>query len=155
MMQKIRLSPLLLSIQGSIFFVIVIMLFSCSENKQRASVPYKILNRYFIKNDFLQHLPKDTVIVSLQQFEEIFGYGSVMGVATEKVDFENEMVVAIMQDETALSTQIELISVKEVDHELFIRYKIIPGDPQTFTMRPLLLLSVSNTYKGNVQFQKD
>lgn len=132
--------------------MIALLFGACIAAKKHEAIPYKILQGYFVRNDFVVHLPADTVINSKITFENIFGYATVMGRKTDPINFELETILAIMPAVTDMDTQIELTSIESISGEIIVNYKINSGQKQTFDIKPLLLISLPEKYSEQIQF---
>ena len=134
------------------FLVVAFISVACVSAAKKESVHYKILEGYFVSNEFVPFLPVDTVIRSSDQFHKIFGYATVMGRQPAAIDFENEVVLAIMPEASDQNPQIELISLLKRNEEILVRYKIILGQKQSYTVKPLLLISLPKKYSNKFRF---
>lgn len=134
------------------FLVVVFISAACVSAGKKESVPYKILAGYFVGNEFVPYLPVDTVIRSSDQFQKIFGYATVMGRQPAAIDFENEVVLAIMPEVSDQNPQIKLISLLKRNEEILVRYKITLGQKQSYTVKPLLLISLPKKYSNKFRF---
>ena len=138
----------------SVYYILVVAFISAAyvSAAKKESLPYKILEGYFVGNEFVPYLPVDTVIRSSDQFQKIFGYATVMGRQPAAIDFENEFVLAIMPEVSDQSPQIELISLLKRNEEILVRYKITLGQKQSYTVKPLLLISLPKKYSNKFLF---
>lgn len=132
--------------------MIALLFGACISAKRSQEIPFKILQGYFVRNDFALPVPLDTVINSKSIFEGLFGYATIMDRKSDPINFERETILAIMPAVTDLDTQIELNSIERINGEIVVHYKINSGQKQTFDSRPLLLISLPEKYSEPIRF---
>ena len=117
------------------------------------NIPFQVINGYFVKNTFTEdHFPK-AKITTQKEFDEIFGAAAFMGEngTPTAINFKQQYVIAITQKETDLNTTIFPISLKKNADKILFEYKIVTGKPQSYTIKPLIMILVNKRYKGKVE----
>lgn len=145
---KIRL------ITFSLLASVAISLASC--NTAKSGINYKTASHYFVRNDVTNYSPR--LIQSSDEFERYFGAATTMGkdgLPTD-INFAKQNVVAIIEPETNLDTDIKISSVKKQDGKITVRYNVVQtGAPRSYSTVPCLLLSIDKKHGSNVEFIKD
>lgn len=132
----------------------VIGLTSCSSTK--SSIGYKEAYRYFVRNDVKDLSPR--LIQSEEELNHYFGTATVMGKngMPTIIDFNKYNVVAIIESETRLDTEIKVQSIKKEEDKVVVRYKVIQtGAQKSYSTVPCLLLQIEKKYGYNVDFVKE
>jgi len=115
------------------------------------TVPYAIVNTYFVRND-VDSVP--TVITSEAQLEQYFGMAAYMGKGGEptKIDFSKRFVIAVVLPVTDISTEIYPASLTgNANRELVFTCRIENGDRQSYTIRPFTMIMVDKRYEAPVR----
>lgn len=117
---------------------------------QTAIIPYTEAHNYFVRND-AKDVPSK--ITSQEQLEQYFGMAAFMGKNGEptKIDFSKEYVIAVVLPVTDLQTELKAGELKQLGDTLVFHYQMKQGEKQTFTIRPMLMIIVSNDYQGAVK----
>lgn len=123
------------------------VLTSCSSQQ---NVSYIEGHNFYANPDMpTSHLLK---ITSRTDFEKNFGYAPVMGKNGEPtpIDFSKQFVIAKALPETDYATTITPVSLKKTKAgTLQFRYDVKrESQPRTYTIRPFLLIIVSNAYQS-------
>ena len=114
------------------------------------TVPYTVMNNYFLKNNVRDiSFP---MISDEQEFNGLFGEATTMGPegTPTPVDFSKEQVIAIVLPETDVATEIKPVRLDRTAEELKMYYTVVRGEKTTYTMRPILLVKISNKYTDEV-----
>jgi len=110
------------------------------------TVPFEVAHNYFFKNG--QQIPKNPKITRSEQFEQLFGMATTMGANGKptNIDFNRQMVLAIVLPVTDVATEIIPLQVEETPNELIYTYEVKNGDKQSFTMQPISLIIIDGKY---------
>ncbi len=132
--------------------------YSCKSSSSATSgekVPYKVANRYFVKNDVEGAVPAK--ITTQQDFDKYFGAAAVMGKdgLPTNIDFSKEFVVAIVLPEMNKDTEIVPSSIRSNKGSVTVYYRLKEGQTLSYSIRPLQLLIVSKKNEGNVLLVKE
>jgi len=113
-------------------------------------VPYTEMDGYFFRND--APALESARIDSQASFESLFGSATLMGKRGRPtpVDFSSEFVIAVVLPVTDVSTELEPVSLTRKDGSLIFSYRKIIGEPQTWTMQPVLLVKVDRKHEAAV-----
>ena len=117
------------------------------------AIEYTEAANYFVRNDVKEYRPM--LIQSQKEFGEIFGMAPVMGKDGQptEIDFSRQNVVAIISEPTNRFCKIDIVSFKEEEGQLTLRYKILStGDLMTFYITPLRLLIIDKELGDRVRF---
>ncbi len=127
---------------------------SCGSS--RSAVDYREADHYFVRNDVTDYAPR--LVTTQQEFDSLFGAAAVMGsdgLPTE-IDFARHNVVALIEPQTNIDTDIKVKSVKKSGDRLTVTYQVRQsGSPRSYTTVPALLLRIDKKYGNNVCFVKE
>ena len=136
------------------FICIMFCLSSCSSSE--SVISYKEVNNYFVRNDVTDYSPR--LIRSSEELNQYFGQATFMGkggIPTD-IDFTKYNVVAIIEPETNVDTQIKITSIKKQGDKIFVDYNVFKsGDKRSYSTVPCLLVQVEKKYGTDVTFKKD
>lgn len=144
----------------SLLFMAIIamiaLLSSCaSSKKQVETLPYKIADRYFFRND--AQIPSDVRITTQQQFDSLFGAAAVMGengLPTE-IDFFRQFVIAVVKPQTYFDTTLQPQTLKVNRNTLTLGYKTIVGEKMSYSIQPCMIIVVDKRYDtGHVELDE-
>ena len=136
-----------------ILFAAAMTLLSCREIS--GPVPFQEVERYFFRNDAV--LPEDPRIDSQEAFDRLFAPAAVMGRGgtPTPVDFSRETVIAVVCPVTDRATELHPVSLVREGAELVFTCTETVGDPQGWSMQPVLLVKVDRTFDtGKVRIVK-
>jgi hypothetical protein len=128
------------------------------ENQNEAKItdiPFTLAENYFVKNT-VEKLDNPK-IETIEKFNEIFGMATTMGDAGKptEINFNEQYVIAVIQPETDLSTDITPISLmKNSENEITLNYKSVIGQKQSFTTRPNFAIIIDKKENGNVTLKE-
>jgi len=114
----------------------------------RAEAPKRTveeLNGYFVKNtvkfdenyDF-----KHLVVTNQEDFNRYFGVAQTMQNQVDKIDFEKNSVIAIMTKPSNIAKKTGLVYYEFEGDHLFVLYKIVEGDKNTYQSTSLYLATI-------------
>lgn len=109
-----------------------------------SEVPYTVLDSYFVRNDAPHDPPAK--ITTAEQFEACFGMATVMGSDIVVPDFSKQFVVAVTMPETNLNTTIRPLSLTTKDGKLVFSYSVTQGVPQSYSIRPVMIILIDKSY---------
>lgn len=140
------------------FIPIIILLLSCKKKDSTppTQVTYEIATNYFVKNNIATPSSVPIVIDSQARLDSIFGFATVMGDNGKptKIDFEREVALAFIEDETAFPTEIKINKLQIDNDYLLIDYNVSQGEKQSFTIRPFLMIIINRKYLLEVKATK-
>ena len=119
---------------------------SCAVSKE--TVNYKEVKNYFYSND----APKGEQLLKLTtqvEFDRYFGAAAFMGKNGQPtlIDFKKDFVIAKILPETNRSTEIKDIKLaKSSNGHLTFSYSTTDKEPQSFSIRPTVQITVSREY---------
>jgi hypothetical protein len=119
---------------------------SCAVSKE--TVNYKEVKNYFYRND----APKGEQLLKLTtqvEFDRYFGAAAFMGKNGQPtlIDFKKDFVIAKILPETNRSTEIKDIKLaKSSNGHLTFSYSTTDKEPQSFSIRPTVQITVSREY---------
>ena len=151
MKQTDRLIFRLLSLVA--FTVTVSILSSC--NTSEKTIGYTEVLHYFVRNDVVDFSPR--VITTEEEMRQYFGMAAVMGPRglPTTVDFNNENVIAVVEPQTNMDTEIKIESIRKQNGQVVVTYKtIVLGEPRSYQFVPSLLVKVSKKHGNSVEFVK-
>ncbi len=133
---------------------IAIGLSSC--HSAESAVDYKETSHYFVRNDVTDFSPR--LIKSGVEFERYFGAAATMGPGgmPTSIDFKKQNVIAIIEPQTNIDTDIKVSSIKKQDGKIAVRYKVVKtGEPKSYTSVPCLLLRIDKKHGSDAEFIKE
>ncbi|MBP7098621.1 MAG: hypothetical protein KBA74_08050 [Prevotella sp.] len=119
---------------------------SCAVSKE--TVNYKEVKNYFYRND----APKGEQLLKLTtqvEFDRYFGAAAFMGKNGQptQIDFKKDFVIAKVLPETNRATEIKDIKLaKSSNGHLTFSYSTTDKEPQSFSIRPTVQITVSREY---------
>lgn len=116
-------------------------------------IPYEVAKGYFLRNDADPSVVRENPKISdAQRFSELFGTATTMGRGgtPTAINFNRQYVIAVTEEPTDLAARLEPVALEKVDNDILFTYNYIFGQPQSYTMQPVLLIVVDNQYTGNV-----
>jgi len=138
-------------------FVAFFGLAACSNNQPSTATPsqdneatvvinFEEAHNYFFKNN--QQIPENPKITTAEEFNTLFGMATVMGSNGKptEIDFDKQMVLAIVLPVTDVTTEIIPIKVEEKDDVLYYTYQLKSGDKQSFTSQPISIIILDKKY---------
>ena len=120
------------------------------------SVAYTEATNCFVRNGLKEYKP--LLIQSEEEFGKVLGITLVMGKDGEanEIDFSRHNAIALISEPTNRYSQIDIVSFKEEEGQLTLRYKILcTGDQMTFYITPLRLLIIDKKLGDRVRFVKE
>ncbi len=133
---------------------IAMALASC--HSAESAIKYKETSHYFVRNDVKDYSPR--LIQSNEEFERYFGAAATMGNdgLPTSIDFAKQNVIAIMEAQTNIDTDIKISSIKKENGKIVVRYKVVKtGDPRSYSTVPCLLLRIDKKHGSNAKFIKE
>lgn len=134
-----------------VFTTTVTVLSSC--NTSEKTVGYTEVLHYFVRNDVVDFSPR--VITTREEMRQYFGMAAVMGPGglPTSVDFNKENVIAIVEPQTNMGTEIKIESVRKQNGHIVVTYKtVVSGEPRSYQSVPSLLVKVSKKHGNSVEF---
>lgn len=121
------------------------------------SVPFTEAQHYFVKNTYKEGQLTNPKISTQEDFEKFFGMASTMGPNGKPtpIDFTKQYVIAVIGNVTDKATTLSVNSLKQKGDTITLSYKQLEGEKQSYTIQPLLLLTVDNQFQGNVNVVKE
>lgn len=115
-----------------------------------SEVPFTELDHYFFMNG--REIPQNPKIDTAEEFADLFGAAAVMGEGGQPtpVDWAHEFVIAVVYPVIDFAAEIAPESLVLTDGELVFTYTETMGEPQSWTMRPLLLVKVDRKYEAEI-----
>ena len=130
-----------------------ILLFTgCDSAKQSTQVNYSKLEGYFVRND-VPDGKLEMKVASQEDFDKYFGAAATMSKLPATVDFAKEYVATIILPQTNQATDILIDSLVWKEKKLTVYYTVQTGDPQGYTMRPMMSATVDRQYDSEVDFK--
>ena len=71
-----------------------------------------------------------------------------------KIDFDTQYVIAIIEKESDKSPQIIVNSLREANKSVVVDYSVKEGSKTSYTIRPLVILILSDKYEGDIVVSK-
>ncbi len=137
----------------AVFSVTVAVLSSC--NTSEKTVGYTEVLHYFVRNDVVDYSPR--VVTTEEDMRQYFGMAAVMGPGglPTSVDFNKENVIAVVEPQTNMDTEIKIESIRKQNGHVVVTYKtIVSGEPRSYQSVPCLLVKVSKKHGNSVEFVK-
>lgn len=134
------------------FAIATTLLFlSCSGAKDVTSdnIPYTLCERYFVRND-AETVPNGK-ITTKKDFDRLFGEAATMGSLPTAIDFSRQFVIAVSERPTDYSTDYKPVSLCKKEGKLLFTYSIDKGKKRSYTIQPLLLITVDKKYEADVE----
>lgn len=149
-----------------ILCMIGISIISCSHNQQSIApgstddnilisskhIPYTLASNYFVRNDFKINKTIKPYIDSLKEFELIFGVATTMVDKSKptSINFEEEIVIPIILDETNVGTTIKVKDIYLNGNTLKVRYVVKEFEPITYVIQPSEVIIIKRKYLKNL-----
>lgn len=115
-----------------------------------ADIPYTEVKGYFLRNNVNSFTSPS--ITDRREFDGLFGAATTMGEDGRPtvIDFKTHYVIAVSLPPTDHDTEIVPVSLKAAPTGPALYYRVVTGEERSYTVRPCLLLLVSNRYSGEV-----
>lgn len=131
---------------------------ACSTSKGNIAdtVPYRIAQRYFVRNDVVGLPP--VLITTDEEFERNFGMATAMGPdgRPTEIDFKKDFVICVALEPTDVATSLSVRSVTRNDAgQLVVRYEVKRGDTTSYTTQPFVLLIMDKKFELPVRLEAD
>lgn len=120
-----------------------------------ADIPYKVAERYFVRNDYNKKDHLNPKIKTKAEFNNVFGMATIMGGQPTPIDFSTQYVLSVIGELTNKNIQIVPLSLKQKGGTIIFNYKVVVGEEQSATIQPLLLIIVNKKYNGKVRLVKN
>ena len=119
-------------------------------------VPFQIINGYFVKNTFTDDTFPKAKITTQKEFDKMFGAAVFMGKngMPTLINFKEQYVIAVLEKETDLNTTVTPINLKKVNNKILFEYRVLIEKPQSFTIRPLMMILVDKKHIGKIEIIK-
>ena len=140
----------------TIITLVYILLCLSSCTSQESVISYKEAHNYFVRNDVTNYSPR--LIQSSEELSQYFGQATFMGKGgmPTNIDFTKYNVVAIIEPETNVDTQIKITSIKKQGDKIFVEYNVVKsGEKRSYSTVPCLLVQIEKKYGTGITFQKD
>lgn len=140
-----------------ILFSAVLFLVGCGSNSAKGTgneIPYEIANNYFVRNDIESSETTGMLIESQESLEQYFGYAATMTSLPTPIDFARQEAIAVIFPETDMAMEVSVSSLVQKEGKIVLTYTESLGEKQTFTIRPCLMLIISNEYTGELEIVK-
>ena len=138
---------------------IVLFFLSCSHNNKQSTgnytnedkiidsskkLKYEIGSNYFVKNNFNSSLIDKSYIDSRDVFDSIFGVARTMSAQSipTEIDFETEIVIPIILDQTNIGSTITIDSVSLSGHQLNVNYTVTEVELISYVIQPSELIII-------------
>lgn len=113
------------------------------------NVDYRTADGYFVRNH-ARDVAVELKIESKSQFDSIFGMATTMSSQPTAIDFAKDYALAVILRETDRPTKITVDSLQWTGQKIDLYYSVAEGNPQSYTMRPALILLVDRKYDGKL-----
>ncbi len=136
-----------------VFAMTIAVLSSC--NTSEKTVGYTEVLHYFVRNDVADFSPR--VVTTSEEMRQYFGMAAVMGPGglPTSVDFNKENVIAVVEPQTNMDTEIKIESIRKQNGQVVVTYKtIVSGEPRSYQTVPCLLVKVSKKHGDSFEFVK-
>lgn len=126
--------------------LVAVAMTSCAVSKE--TVKFKEVKNYFYRND----APKGEQLLKLTtqvEFDRYFGAAAFMGKDGQPtlIDFKKDFVIAKILPETNRATEIKDIKLaKSSNGHLTFSYSTMDKEPQSYSIRPMVQITVSREY---------
>ncbi len=134
----------------TIFFLLLLAINTAFAQTSR-NVPFKIAERYFVKNTYKNGDIKGYKILPEKEFTATMGMATVLGAdgRPTAIDFKKQFVIIVINDETDVMTtlvpeKLELLGKKK----LLFTFETKLGEKSSMTMRPFTMVIVDKKYKN-------
>ena len=136
----------------ALILLAVIGLISCKKEPETISVPFEKLEHYFSTTEVTS--PTSRKIMDQDTFDNMFGYGAVMGDQQAPLDFTKEFVIAILNPSTDEQTKLSPVSLEKKSDSLVFTYNEKIGEKTSSISKPILLIRVDRQYDAPLQVIK-
>lgn len=133
----------------------IVLFCSCATQRETTSISYIEGRNYFFLNG--AKVPSNPLITSEDEFNSLFGAATTMGRDGQPtdIDFARQAVIAIVLPQTDRQTEIKLGRLVAYKDTLTLNYKVVTGEKQTYTVRPMAFVVVDKKYcKSTVKLEK-
>lgn len=121
-------------------------------------IPFKVANRYFVKNTVKDGVSFHPKITSQEEFEKLFGMAAIMGKdgLPTPIDFSKQYVIAVIDAVTNASVKLDAKSLVQKENEITLTYSRTEAKSQNSSFfRHCLIVIVDNKYKGEIKIEDD
>lgn len=122
---------------------------------KETDISYIKANRYFVNNTIENKQVEYLKITTQKDLDQYFGLSPVMGKNGEptKIDFKKSFVLAIIGQETDKETTFDIVSLKEKQNSVELKYRIKQDvNSRDYTIHPFEMIVVDNAYNKDIHF---
>lgn len=133
------------------------LLVGVSEQVFAQKIPYTVANRYFVKNTIMDGELAYPKITSQEQFDKLFGMGTVMGKDGKPtpIDFSNQFAIAVIDSESNRKVSLKPSGLFKNDGAITFSYiKSVADSESSYTTRNCIILIVDKKHKEEVKIEK-
>jgi len=111
--------------------------------KGAVSVPYTVLQNYYVHNDVPTDKPQHLVLDNQREFEAIFGPAALMGGMPTDINWKRQYVIAIVLPETNRTTNFIPKDVKQSPGNVIYYYQLNHGRKTSHRQVPFSAIALS------------
>ena len=111
--------------------------------KGAKSVPYTLLENYYVRNDVDGSKPHRLIIDNERDFNAFFGPAAIMGGLPTDINWKKQFVVAILLPETNKPTMVTPMSVKKSPGNIIFKYQVNRGTKTSYTLIPFAAVALN------------
>lgn len=111
--------------------------------KGAVSVPFTVLQNYYVRNDVPVDKPQHLVLDNQQDFEAVFGTAALMGGAPTDINWKTQYVIAIVLPETNRTTNFLPMEVKQSPGNVIYYYQLNRGRKTSYRQVPFSAVALS------------
>lgn len=119
-----------------------------TEQRAATPIPYIEADNYFVRND--AQIPENPKINTKEEFEKIFGMGSVMGDDGKPtdIDFERQFVIAVIQPATDRDVDMDDERLLDDGQTLTFEYSVDKDrEKLSYKIQPFVMIIVDRQYE--------
>lgn len=119
-----------------------------SENPN--AIPYTVASNYFVNNTLESSTTISKRIDTQTEFNRYFGMATTMGNNPTSIDFNNQYVIGLVLPTTNRATTLSVENLTLYRGIVTLSYSQSVSQPQSYYIRPSLIVVVDRKYNGEV-----
>ena len=113
--------------------------------KGAKSVPYTLLENYYVRNDIDSSKPQRLIIDNERDFNAFFGPAAIMGGMPTDINWKKQFVIAILLPETNKPTMVTPMEVKQSPGNVIFKYQVNRGSKTSYTIIPFAAVALNRS----------
>ncbi len=114
-----------------------------SAKKSAKSIPYVVLDNYYVRNDIDCSKQQRLIIDNEQDFNAVFGHAAVMGGLPTDINWKKQYVIALILPETERTTNVMPKDVQQSPGNIIFKYQLNHGHKTGYRQVPFAAIALN------------